>query len=38
MEKKDPGSIFFELTIGLGLPKYVSGRLSAYGIALSIYG
>jgi len=26
MEKKDPGSIFFEESIGLGLTKYVSRR------------
>ena len=29
--KKDPGSIFVEMTFGLGLTKYVSGRLSIYG-------
>jgi len=29
--KKELGSIFFELTSGLGLTKYVSGRLSIYG-------
>ena len=38
MEKKDPGSNFFELAIGLGLTKYVSERLSIYGNGVSIYG
>ena len=37
-KKKDRGSIFFEVTFGLGLPKYVSGRLSIYGSGISIYG
>ena len=36
--KKEQGSIFFELTPGLGLTKYVSGRLSIYGNSISIFG
>jgi len=32
----DWGSIFFEMTPGLGLPRYVSGRLSIYSNAPSI--
>jgi len=38
LKKKDRGSIFFEVTFGLGLPKYVSGRLSINGSGASIYG
>jgi len=29
--KKDLGSIFVEMTFGLGLTKYISGHLSIYG-------
>jgi hypothetical protein len=35
--KKEQGSIFFELTSGLGLTNYVSGRLSIYGNDVSIF-
>jgi len=38
IKKKDQGSIFFELPPGLGLTKYVSGRLSIYGNGISIFG
>jgi len=38
MEKKDMGLKIFELTCGLGLPKYVSRHLSIYGNGVSIYG
>ena len=31
------GSIFFEMSSGLGLTRYVSGRLSKYGNGISIY-
>ena len=31
------GSIFFEMSSGLGLTKYVSGRLYKYGNGISIY-
>jgi len=36
-KKKDRGSIFFEVTFGLGLTRYVSRRLSIYGNGLSIF-
>ena len=35
--KKDPGSFFTEMTFGLELTKYVSGRLSIYGNGISIF-